>query len=94
MYRTKDRRLGHFQVSLDMLDEVEVLRLLFAKLQFVPLGVDAILYRDVLDYYGDSPLFRPVKQGECVPQYTITISKQYCNENSELIYTFDLKEIK
>jgi hypothetical protein len=45
------------------------------------------LHEDLVEYYGTSPKFRPVLEGEKIPLYTININIQ-CSDEKPL-YTFE-----
>jgi hypothetical protein len=91
MYVNKDRRLGFVKFSFSMLAmELETIRAIFVEMQFVPLHIETKLHEDLVEYYGTSPKFRPVLEGEKIPLYIINIKRS----NEKLLYTFEFEEVR
>ncbi len=91
MYVNKDRRLGFVKISFSMLAmEQETLRAAFVEMQFVPLYIETKLHEDIVEYYGTSPKFRPVLEGEKIPLYMINIKRS----DEKLSYTFEFEEVR
>lgn len=90
-YLNKDRRLGFVKISFSMLAmELEVISAAFVEMQFVPLHIETKLHEDLVEYYGTSPKFRPVLEGERIPLYTINIR----NYHSDGLQLFSFEEVR
>ena len=75
LFLNKDRRLGFVKLSFPMLAyELETIRAVFVEMQFVPIHIETKLHEDLVEYYGTSPKFRPVLEGERIPMYDIRIN--------------------
>lgn len=91
LYLNKDRRLGFVKVSFSMLAyELEIIRAAFVEMKFVPLHIETKLHEDIIEYYGTSPKFRPILEGEKIPLYTINIH----NYDSDGLQLFTFEEVR
>ena len=73
----KNRRIGKFKVSFDLID-AEGTGILFSLLQFTPLDIQDVarIYDpNCLIYTGYSPAFDQVPEGEPIPEYEIATAK-------------------
>lgn len=87
----KDRRLGFVKISFTMLtNELEVIRAAFVEMQFVPVHIETKMHEDVVEYYGTSPKFRSILEGEKIPLYEIRIHPFY----SDALPVFSFEEVK
>ena len=71
--------IGKFYVSFYVVESRSILSAL-KEMEFVPLSVKCLGYQHEYEYIGTSPLFKPIRLGNVVPKYTITIDKS--NESS------------
>lgn len=68
----KDRRIGQFQVSMDLIERSpESVAKMLSLLEFVPLKVESQPWLDRFEYLGISPLFELVDIGCEAVKYTI-----------------------
>ena len=87
-YLNKDRRLGFVKFSFQSLTfELETVRAIFVEMQFVPLHIATKLHEDVVEYYGTSPKFRTLFEGEKIPFYEVHINIE-CSDKKPL-FTFE-----
>ncbi len=87
-YLNKDRRLGFVKFSLPSLTfELEIIREIFVEMRFVPLHIETKLHEDLVEYYGTSPKFRPVLEGEKIPFYEVHINIERSDEKP--LFTFE-----
>lgn len=78
----KDRRIGQFQVSMDLIERSpESVAKMLSLLEFVPLKVESQPWCVRFEYIGISPLFEFVDLGCEAPEYTVAydLSKNTIN---------------
>ena len=87
-YLNKDRRLGFVIFSLQSLTfELETIREIFVEMRFVPIYVEPKLHEDLVEYYGTSPKFRALSEGEKIPFYEVHINIERSDEKP--LFTFE-----
>lgn len=92
------RRYGKFRIANDTVNSQqsmdEMVKIL-ALMSFVPFRVECMYYPPEFKYEGYSTLFREVKEGEMMPEYTIIIDNKYDEETkTSSIVKVTAEEIK
>jgi len=67
------RRLGKFYIDNYLLESKKIAEMLCA-MEFIPLRVECLYYKDSTEYIGVSPLFEEVEPGYESPTYTVLCS--------------------
>ena len=76
------RNYGKIKFSYDLIDdELELLSFIISKLGFVALYIDNNFMTKNIDYYGYSPFFQEINEGEMVNEYEIIVTK---DDNDEV----------
>ena len=89
-----NRRLGKFEINNEFLftETCEKIASLFKVMDFIPLRVECLGYKDVTEYVGISPLFEYCEEGSKPHFYTLVIVHNEDNTLIEKVEAFPVRK--